>query len=399
MNYNLSISTFIDYLLIFALLACSGIPFFTGDRYIILLFLISLSVFIYRNKKIDLFIIGFLSLYILLLIVQATYSKYFYITRIIGPCLRILSAYFVVKSIGSKFTEIFVKWMTFFAIVSIPFYVGLLISTSKTLSLFNPLCEIIQKHSYMEFHAPQMIIYTFNFGVETHTIRNSGAFWEPGGFGLYLNLAFILNTVCSKTLINRTNIILLIALATTLSTASYILCAFFILSYLLIQYQTKYIVFILPVLILLFGYLYTSVEFLNEKISRQLLQIQYSSVDYQSRTRFVSALADWEVFKKNPVFGAGVFQLSEEQRRTYSNRQMYYRNNGTFNILAIYGLTGFLFYFINALLSFQIFCKENNTHYLLPFILLIAFLLMNSSQMVYHLPFLWALTFVFRFSK
>ena len=56
----------------------------------------------------------------------------------------------------------------------------------------------------------------------TSFIRNNGPFYEPGLFASYLNIALVFNLCKNRTLLDKDNISLILAILSTCSSAGYV---------------------------------------------------------------------------------------------------------------------------------------------------------------------------------
>jgi hypothetical protein len=192
----------------------------------------------------------------------------------------------------------------------------------------------------------------------------------------------------NRKLVDKKNIVMTLALITTLSTTSYI--ALFIIVVIYSIYINKKInpfALILPSLIV-FTILFLQVEFLQNKIITQLNETEF----YYNRglvgNRFVSALVDLNDFIKYPLFGKGYGELSSQLQTEFTRN----RSNGVSSHLANFGIIFFLFYFINmyiSLLRFSILYDYNKT---LSYFLLGLIIILGFSEQYFNHPFFYALT-------
>ena len=237
-----------------------------------------------------------------------------------------------------------------------------------------------------------MLIYTFNsfagsaefYGL----VRNSGPFWEPGTFGGFLIIGIIINTVMKGNIIEKKNIVMIIALLTTLSTTNYIAFFLFILIYFIfIEKKTNPALVIIP-LLAIFVALFFEVGFLHNKIFSQINEINMYYKAGKVGNRFVSAYVDLQEFVKHPIFGQGRGEITKQSYSRFEG----YRTNGIITYLADFGLMFFLFYFSNLYISFYRFCSLYGYKKYLSMAVLFLLMMIGFSEEYYNFPFFYALT-------
>ena len=122
----------INYLLVFILVALSGVPFFYKDPLmrplLFLTLVISLFLFIYRKVDTDKFILIYIYIFGLISIGQFFIFDAIPLVTMLGYIIRILLAYFVIKIVGRPFISYYVNIIYFFCIVSFFFYFPTLIN-------------------------------------------------------------------------------------------------------------------------------------------------------------------------------------------------------------------------------------------------------------------------------
>jgi len=243
---------------------------------------------------------------------------------------------------------------------------------------------------------PTLLIYTFHpqyFEGSFSYVRNAGIFWESGAFAVFLNLTLFFHYSTKrirlfKDLFDKDSIILIIALISTTSTMG--LIAFMILlTFFSSQLKTavKYIVIVLAAASFYFAFY--SVEFLGEKINKQL------SKSTTSNNRFGSALMDLEDISERPLLGWSrrievVFGTSEFSAKTH-------RPNGITNFLRNYGLVYCTVYFF---LVFQSFNRIYLYHHKVGNLIFPAFgvfllIVVSFSEPIFDLTFFKSLIFLY----
>jgi hypothetical protein len=378
-----------DYFLVCLLIANSGIPFFyLNIEFKVINFIIVFIVFIFRNKILEKYIFIYIFLFTLIYIGQCyTFNSFIY-QDYFSIIIRISIAYLTIRTVSLRFFPTFINLIYVFATISFFFYLPAIIVpgftnifASKISPFFHPLFNYV--HKYMS--ANQVIIFNFN---EIGDFRNSGPFWEPTTFGGFLIIALIINTAMSGILMVKKNIIMMIALLTTLSTTIYIAFFLFIMIYFVFINKTiNSIVTIVP-LLAIFIIIFFEVGFLQNKIKSQINETDKYYHYGQVENRFVSGLVDINDFLKYPIFGKGNGEINEKLYSRFNE----HRSNGLATYLAEFGLIFFLFYFLNLYLSIFRFCSlyGNNKH--LSYLLFLLLILIGFSEQYYNLPFFYALT-------
>jgi len=335
----------IDYLLVYFLVAFSGIPFFYRARIevMIVFLLLPLLVFVYRKRKVDKFIIYYIAFVFLIQAGQVLKFYYLPITTFIGLHVRILFAYLVLKSVDKRFVDYYVHVLVVSTLISWLFYLPSYNSSIEYFLRHNlaPYFEhpFLKESNYKYFD--NVLLYTINTKGEGFLFlkRNSGPFWEPGAFSGFLIIALLFNIIRKKYLWNKGNVVLILGLISTFSTTGLIALFYVIISYYLIHQNIKRRIVLVPVLIVGVIYLFVSVDFIGDKIVRKL-----SFTDQTYNTRFKSAQTDLIDFAASPIVGLGRSEktrFDEEQ-----NTRKIHRNNGVTNLLAMYGLVTFILYFL-----------------------------------------------------
>lgn len=217
--------------------------------------------------------------------------------------------YIFLKIIGYRFFPYLVNIIYFFSIVSIGFW-----GISNISQDFNDLLyelpsklgtDPIDTSNELAGRPEQLLIYTYEPNTTYGIIRNPGPFHEPGAFAVFLILGIILNTFLKDSLFNKKNMLFLLALITTASTAGYIAFILFLNAYLFntatLKASNKY--FVLIVSIVLSITIYFNTEFLSEKIVDQYQTQSMYDIESNVSGRFFSARRSLSTILNNPIFG------------------------------------------------------------------------------------------------
>ncbi len=220
--------------------------------------------------------------------------------------------------------------------------------------------------------------------------RNCGFAWEPGAFSVYLCMAIYINLFITKSEKNnkRRIWVLLFALISTQSTTGYALFALIILFY-FINRSSKYKVVILPFMVAGLIFLF-SLPFMSAKIvdlwdnTQEIDQIVKRSIGKERNAtpqRFTSFILAFRDFRNNPLLGLG----------GHSDRSWLHvvgarisTISGIGNLLADFGIVGFLFLIITSVRSSFFLSRYYNYKGKLLFFLII--LLISISYTILFLP-------------
>lgn len=384
--YRINTRKAVDYLLMFLLISISGNPFFSGEHILIGVFFYSFYIFIKRKNIIPRKFFYFFVLLVIITVLQSLKFSFFPIVTLLGIYIRVLTAYLVVRVIDFKFIDRYVKTLYAIAITSLIFY---LISNiaPNVLTLLS-----FDTSSGESIYARQSIFGLFTF-VEQNIHRNSGSFWEPGAFGGYLVLAFIFNFFSHLKNKKKIGIVLIITILTTMSTTAYL--AIFLFSF-LVYYKkiNNAIIKIIAVSVILLGgyYSFIKIDFLGEKITKQVLVLNEDvNLENAGSARFLSLLKDIEDFKGHEIIGRG---FHSKTRYLYQIENQI-RTVGLTDIIVKMGLPFFiiimcmLYYSLTSFLNFN---YNNKKIFIVGSFLVIITLLM--SQVYFNYPFFWSILFL-----
>lgn len=383
-----------QYLLLFLLIATSGFPFFYANQQYIMIGLFLAVVYLGIRKRITRLDASFVIFAVILVgweFLQGVYLGSLAIRPLIGTIFRLGFAYFVLKSLGTEFVDKYLNIIKVFTIISLFFY-SLFYVPNLTESLIDyaknikPLFASNLENQYQ--YLPNNIIFNFH-GFEYIPKRNSGPFWEPGAFSIFLMIAIIFQYFKSKKVISSNNILFVVALATTFSTAGYLAFFMFMLmlhllrSYSVVSFIRNF--FVATLLGIVFFFLFLTLDFLGQKLIQNIDEASFSV-----GSRFGSALADLKLIISNPIIGYGR-DLSAMYGVNYWDVGLMHRNNGftklfvTWGVLAIY----ILYRFRKSCVNIGFYYNLLNGGQILFFIILV----LSFTQTIYQYPFFLGIAF------
>ena len=386
------INKVVDFLVLYMLIGVSGIPYFEWHKeFVIIGTILAGAVFFTRGHTVHVSIIYALILCYFIELFQAYLFNNLVISSMVKTFCKLLQAYFTVHVLGFRFFSVFVNFMYASCLLSLPFFIGgylpgftdfMLTDVCKYFGPAFPITESIDLY----VRPDNIIIYTFNPNVIYDDLRNSGPFWEPGGFAVFINVALSINIALEKKLISVKNLVMTIVLITTFSTAGYLSLLCLVVGYVTTNLSVGYNVIILSVMLFVVPYLYTNLEFMEKKITSNL--VSYNS---DTTSRFGSAYFDLLDFLKNPIIGYGRRVENLFGNVAYDIKM--HRNVGITSLLVHYGIIVFVLYFFYTIQFFLKYFQSIKQSFWYSFFALLSLLVNYSSQKICELPFFISLVF------
>lgn len=390
-----------NYFLAFLLIANSGLPFFSGPKYLLIFSGITLF-FVMNNLKLieNKFFIKTLLFLTALVIGQTFTTKIFQINTTISLYLRWIYPFLVIYIVKDDFPKIFVNIIYFLTIVSFIFFIPSMIFPNVEKYLLS-ISEIFYQQPSGDFYTynSNILLYTIKpqYAIEGVAIfkRNSGAFGEPGDFGVYLILALLFLLIYEKKIFTKKSTWLFLGIISTWSTATLLALSAILFFYgTLIIKQKNYRLMLVSVVILALYYSYTELPFFSSRIDRSIGYYENRDTAYnEKRDRMISAIIDLKSFSDHPIFGTG--RAMEARFGTSDFTWRIHRNNGLTDFLAKYGIFFSLFYLYNIWLGYKFFStdkiKKDKTY---ANIAIIAIMILGFSQPIFQKSTLIALFYL-----
>lgn len=269
---------------------------------------------------------------------------------VIGTTLKLITAYLVIKTLGDRFVDTYVKVVVFLAVISLFGYL------SDRLSLLDGLISVLPKVQVAPGtgYGYEGIFYLFRF--REHLDRNNSIFFEPGAYQIFLNAAlfmlFFATTGFSRTRQWLYVLILFVTLVTTFSTTGYLI-AFAMLG--LILAKSK--VLSSAGKAMLVGGVLLAAVVLSAQFHQTIFEkihdyLDVADITDKSNLRSFDLLVDLEIFK-NHVFGVGYKKYVRLISAIGKIKEGQTSSNGVTAALAIYGLPFSLFLFTSYYLAFR----------------------------------------------
>lgn len=250
-------------------------------------------------------------------LVQASELGFFPVT-ILGSITRLLIGACIVVLVGD-FTRAYIRAMVAIATYALVMYAidqVTLRMGGGFRDLFAPLEQLIGIDGDHHF----TLVYTFTELEGTY--RNAAFFREPGLFAGYLLFAILFVVLRASDLersqVRQYLLVLVLALASTFSTAGYVTLPF-VLAAVAVRQQSgrltrlprkRILVIVLAVCLGALWLINESSEFLEEKIAHQYEQFLDEGRGHEI-TRFGSALLDIEAIEERPITGWGLHESTK----------------------------------------------------------------------------------------
>ena len=296
---------------------------------------------------------------------------------------KMLCAILLASYIGARLPATAIRVMSGICAISLVFYLINLTGVRFT----SPL--------HLDTKTEALIVYTQSWDDPYHQsiFRNSGMFWEPGAFAGYIIATLLLFIDRPKILWNRfrwQTLLLSVALLTTTSTTGYITFAVLLLLFIL-RWNSKgkrkvYTYIAASLLVIIAVVAFFNVDFLGQKIQRELQMTQRQTDEDVNVSRSGSILFDLQYIVTHPLFGNG---LSDNTRfrfhiGTYDKEDLDGFGNGFSGCIASMGI---LF-----MLAFLISIGLNKTLTAWWMVILVVVMLLQGE---YFLNYPWFMMFPF----
>jgi len=383
------INTIVDYFMVLALVFVSGNIMFQNKISLFTVFILATGLFFYRKSKFDMNFVYFLIVIMIIFILQIFKFNFFPVVTYLGFYIRILIAYFILKSVVD-FPDKFVNVMYYIAIISFMFFIPILLIPGFEDFLLNHLVFYAKIGEEIQSRFNIMGLYTI---VPGNHFRSAGPFWEMGAFAGYLILALVINYLKKPVLNSKINIVLMLAILTTQSSTGYI--TFLIFLAFVFNREVKNILLksILAFSMLFVGYLaYTNLDFLGKKIEMQFeaarTLVNSPNLEGESTDRFASILKDWRDYEGHEIIGRGLHNRTRYTSIYDTKDIRAIRTVGSTDIIVRLGLPFFLLILFLMYRSFSIYSRyhwKNGDYMGISMVFIMMLVLTSETYFVYSL--------------
>lgn len=293
-------SNLLDYAIVLFIIAGTGFEwcFRYNEMIFFWIFPLSLILYLRRNASIDLKFLLFISLYIIWASFQAAMDISIW-SALINFGIRLAIYYLAVISVRGL-PSVIIKTVYWICVISLIMYVICLIPSVRSLfrQLFSGVSPIagFTEDDYRANPGQTMIFYFLPSGFGEITFRNSGPFWEPGMFAVFINIALAMQIIRDRN-ISRETVIFTLASVSTLSTTSLVATIFIYGYYFTFIHRKASSVFLLFVLGI------GLIAFLNSDFG--LAKMQQDVYSDKSYSRFGAIFYHLSLIERHPWIGNG----------------------------------------------------------------------------------------------
>ena len=324
-----------DLLIILVLLVSSRAAFVNFESEAsLLIFFVSGFVWLFRGARIVPAALIFVMVSLVWLSLHAILHDLTNAKTLAGHFVRILTAFFVLGAV-TRPLDVLVKWVTVFSSVGLGlFSIGLLAPTLIQV-LYDATPSMLQFSGGTvvgdqltgAWRRASWLLYIF---APERSTQNHGFMWEPAAYAMVCSFALWCRILAGRCRFDRTNIILLLAIASTVSTTGIVGLAFSLGVMLLHRAVTGALVILLtfPMALLFF----LNADFLVAKILAEVTS-GYSVYMQWGLSRSASFLLDMQSLRHALILGNGIV--------VEASHALLFRlpsNNGFSDYLARYGL-------------------------------------------------------------
>lgn len=333
----------IDLLLVYLLLFLSGGWRYmqSPNKYLILGFILAFIAWLsFSDRKFsDRFLLYIIFFVGILLSLSLYTGGGITLPSVASAFMKMMIAYLILKTVGSRFSETYIKLIVFLAAISLFGYL------TDRLHLFDALITKLPPIGGLGYEG---IFYVFRH--PWHMNRNNSIFFEPGAYQAFLNAALFLIFFTKTDFENRRKwlyiVILVITLITTFSTTGFLI---FLAMFPVFLYKSNIFSFsnkaaiigAASVVVVAFSaqFYSTFVVKVDQYLSAGEHQLGSSAVERAS-----DVIADMQIFK-NHIFGLGYDRYQEEFAALGRRNVEGGSTNGVTKTLAMMGLPFSLFIF------------------------------------------------------
>ena len=304
------------------------------------------------------------------------------VTFLIKPIAMTVLCGLLATILAKKFTGILVNLIYYISLISLILWIICMFPPG--LSILRSIAVQLPLLGWENIEGNTNIVdtlYIFSIPREIDgLLRNSGPFWEPGRFTIYITLALAMNLFYyEEKLISKRSLVLLFTNITTFSTTGYVATMVLIVVYILFSHiKVGYKFLLCLILPILAGYIF-QLDFMSEKIISQ-------ANDDASFSRFGAILYHLSQIKEAPFVGFGpylVYALGDELLTS---------PNGLTDLIRIYGIPLFIILFYSLYKSISLFVSRKRRSISLG--VFICVLLLCFSQTITTSPFFFLLYFL-----
>jgi hypothetical protein len=341
-------------LLAYLVIAFSGIHFFVGHaiaKISFIVFLVIVARFKYFNSST--LIVLFLIFTLVILGQYATLGGFNIEDSLAVLTVSVLIPFFVFKIFGHSFPVFYVKAMYVLCLLSLPFYIGSLVSASffHQLQAIPLLFPALDPSTYKY----QFIIHSAAVATDSFSglLRNAGPFHEAGVHALFLLIGFYFNFITTQKLFNKQGIVFILSLIFTFSTAGYLGIFLLFIGFSFVIKINPLVKLFFSVLLVIFSVnFFLTNELMYSKIKNEFEIAQERDMNDFTGGRFYGARKALNVLENYPLFGRGLTHATRETDE-YSSEFLRYGIMSEFGKIGIPLAILYLVFLFKGLLEYE----------------------------------------------
>lgn len=217
--------------------------------------------------------------------------------------------------------------------------------------------------------------------INTSTSRNFGCFREPGVFQMYINVAIMIHLIKNENIKINRFLVFIASIITTFSTTGYFTLLILFICVSLFKYNfSKKVKALLLISLGLFVFLQLSGQ--SDQIM-YLINKPFNNKDTSSLVRTASIVCNFQIWKSNPILGAGhtqTYTLYQSLATIFSGRII---NDNANTVMFLFACYGSLFGAM-MLIGTYLFCYRLSNNKYFGLMILLVFLMLYSGENLYR---------------
>ena len=389
---------FLDYSILILFISASGVPYISDPKINVLLFLMMSSIFYIRKMYLNKSFLLFTTILLLITFLQVLKFDFLSVVTIIGLFTMVFNGYFIVKILDKNFISYYINILYYMALISFVFFFPFLLLPSLGSFVAHSIVPLFSIFNIAHSVHETVLIYNLS---HIYLFRNSGPFWEPGAFAGYLLIAFMFNFIKEVNILNKKNMVFLIAIATTFSTTVFL--ALFIFIFLFYYKQIKNVLFKIVVVVGLLSiafFAYTSLDFLGKKIEHQI-EVETSKAVLSGRNtsntgRFITIIRDMRDLDGHEWVGRGGHSTTRFDLSTSGKKRML-RSVGLTDVIVKYGIPFFIiivYLLYKSICAYVYIVNDMKKSYLVCVAIVLSMLILLMSETYFNYSLYWSLLFL-----
>lgn len=283
-----------------------------------------------------------------------------------------------------QFTRLFLSIMVLLSVISlilwtialVPSGYGALLGIAKSLPQLGV-------ENFWEIHKSQYAYTLYFITLLTNApdiLRNTGPFWEPGRFTIFINIALAINLLHNKERITSLrNLILILTNITTFSTTGYVAMSLIVAVYVIFARLNVFSKITLFILLILVSCSVWQLDFMSEKIMEEASETDVA------HSRFGALFYHFSQIIRSPWIGYGPYIVANFGELETSP-------NGLTDLLRYYGIPVSLLLYILLYRGTYVYIGGDKIIFNLA--VFVAILLLCFSQTITYSPFFYLLYFI-----